>query len=104
MAGLIILKTKKASFVFLSSWQNNTPFAVYTIMEYNAADKINDIYPFQVPWVQRTGPRFLKADIKANLELNFDPSFFFFCSKAFSWIIVSNLFRACNRQIVEKKN
>ena len=40
--------------------------------------------------------------ISANPGLNFNPGFFFFCSKAFPRIFFSILFRASNCQIVEK--
>ena len=46
----------------------------------------------------------VRRPISANLGLNFDPSFFFFCSKAFSPIIFSIIFRACNYQTVDKTN
>ena len=40
-----------------------------------------------------------------NLGLNlYNPGFFFLCSKAFSWIIFSVIFRASNHQLVDKKN
>ena len=38
----------------------------------------------------------------ANLGLNFNPGFFFFLTKAFSWIIFSILFRVSNHKIVQK--
>ena len=44
------------------------------------------------------------SPISANPGLNFNPGFFFFCSKVFSQIISSLLFRASNHQIVGKKN
>ena len=34
----------------------------------------------------------------------FNADFFFLCSKAFSWIIFSVIFRASNHQLVYKKN
>ena len=37
-------------------------------------------------------------------KLNFNPGFFFFLSKALSWIIFSILFRVSNHQIVGKEN
>ena len=40
----------------------------------------------------------------ANPGLNFCLGFFFFCSKAFPWIIFAILFSVSNHQIVEKKN
>ena len=45
-----------------------------------------------------------RRPISANLGLNFDPGFFFFCSKAFSPIIFSIIFRASNYQTVDKTN
>ena len=44
------------------------------------------------------------AKISANPGLNFNLGFFFFCSKVFSRIIFSILFRATNHQIEGKKN
>ena len=46
----------------------------------------------------------VRRPISANLGLNFNPSFFSSCSKAFSRTIFSLLFRASNHQIVGKKN
>ena len=46
----------------------------------------------------------VRRPISANLGLNFDPGFFFFCSKAFSPIIFSIIFRASNYQTVDKTN
>ena len=46
----------------------------------------------------------VRRPISANLGLNFDPGFFFFCSKAFSPIIFSIIFRASNYQTVDKAN
>ena len=46
----------------------------------------------------------VRRPISANPGLNFNLGFFFFCSKAFSRIIFSILFRASNHQIVGKKN
>ena len=40
----------------------------------------------------------------ANLGLNFNLGFFFFLTKAFSWIIFSTPFRVSNHQILDKKN
>ena len=51
----------------------------------------------------RQGPVF-RRPISANTGLNFNPGFFFFCLKAFSWMIFSILFRASNHQIVDEKN
>ena len=45
----------------------------------------------------------VRRPIKANPGLNFNLGFFFFCSKAFSRIIFSILFRASNHQIVGKR-
>ena len=42
--------------------------------------------------------------ISANPGLNVNPGLFFFSSKAFSWTILSILFRVANHQIVDKKN
>ena len=39
---------------------------------------------------------FVRRPISSNPGSNFNPAFFFFCSKAFSWIIFSILFRASN--------
>ena len=46
----------------------------------------------------------VRRPISANPGLNFNPGFFFFCSKAFSWINFSILFIASTHQIVDKKN
>jgi len=46
----------------------------------------------------------VRRPISANRGLNFNLGFFFFCSKVFSGIIFSILFRASNHQIVGKKN
>ena len=46
----------------------------------------------------------VRRQINANPGLNFNLGFFFFCLKAFSWIILSLLFRASNHQIVGKRN
>ena len=42
--------------------------------------------------------------VSANLGLNFNPGFFFFLSKALSWIIFYINFRVSNHQIVGKEN
>ena len=42
--------------------------------------------------------------ISANPGLNLNLGFFFFCSKAFSWISFSILFRVSNHRIAGKKN
>ena len=39
-----------------------------------------------------------------NRGVKFNPDFLFLCSKAFSWIIFSVIFRASNHQLVDKKN
>ena len=54
------------------------------------------VIPFRTP-VDR-GP------IPANPGLNFNSSFFFFYSKAFSRIIFSIIFRASNHQVVDRQN
>ena len=46
----------------------------------------------------------VRRRISANPGLNFNPGFYFFCSKGFFRIIFSILFRASNHQIVNKKN
>ena len=46
----------------------------------------------------------VRRRIRANPGLNFNSDFLFFCSKAFSWIIFSILFRASNNEIVDEKN
>ena len=46
----------------------------------------------------------VRRPISANPGLNFNPGFFFFCSKVFSRVISSLLFRASNHQIVGRKN
>ena len=46
----------------------------------------------------------VRRPISANPGLNFNPGFLFFCSKEFSWIIFSILFRASNNKIVDEKN
>ena len=45
----------------------------------------------------------VRRSISANPGLNFNPGFFFFCSKAFFQIIFSILFKASNRQIADNK-
>ena len=42
--------------------------------------------------------------VSANLELNFNPGFFFYLPKALSRMIFSILFRVSNHQIVNKEN
>ena len=46
----------------------------------------------------------VQRPISANPGLDFNPGFFFFCSKAFTRIIFSLLYRVSNHQIVGKKN
>ena len=46
----------------------------------------------------------VRRPISANPGLNFNPGFFFFCSKVFSRVISSLLFRASNHQFVGRKN
>ena len=53
--------------------------------------------------VRPLGP-VVRRPISANPGLNFNPGFFFFCSKVFSRVISSLLFRASNHQIVGRKN
>ena len=62
-----------------------------------------DIVDMSVIWVKVLG-QVVRRPINANPGLNFNLGFFFFCSKAFSRIIFSILFRASNHQIVGKKN
>ena len=54
-----------------------------------------------VTWV---GPDVRRLISAINTGLNFNRSFFFFCSKAFSRTIFSLLFRASNHQVLGKKN
>ena len=49
------------------------------------------------------GPVARRRAISANPRLNFNPGFYFFCSKAFSRMIFSILFRVSNSHIVNKK-
>ena len=46
----------------------------------------------------------VRRPISANPGLNFNPGFFFFCSKIFSRVISSLLFGASNHQFVGTKN
>ena len=46
----------------------------------------------------------VRKKLSANSKLNFNPGFFFFLSKALSWIIFSILFRVSNHQMVGKEN
>ena len=50
------------------------------------------------------GPDVRRLISAINTGLNFNRSFFFFCSKAFSRTIFSLLFRASNHQVLGKKN
>ena len=74
--------------------------------------------PFDLNWIIRNiylkkkqpielsdtqGP-VVRRPISVNPRLNFNLSFFLFCSKAFSRIIFCILFRASNHQIVYEKN
>ena len=47
---------------------------------------------------------FWNCPISTNPGLHFDLGFFIFCSKAYSWIIFSILFRASSHQIGDKTN
>ena len=42
--------------------------------------------------------------LAVRTQVKFNPGFFFLCSKAFSQIIFSVIFRASNHQLVDKKN
>ena len=55
------------------------------------------------PEFSEQGP-VVRTPVGANPELNFNPGFFFFLSKALYRIIFSILFRVSNRQIVGKEN
>ena len=46
----------------------------------------------------------VRRPISAQPGVKFDPVFFFLCSKAFSRLIFSVIFRASNHQPVDKKN
>ena len=46
----------------------------------------------------------VRTPVSANPGLNFNLGFFFFLSKAFSWIIFSIFFRVSNHHIVGKEN
>ena len=46
----------------------------------------------------------VRTPVSANPGLNFNPGFFFFLSKALSWIIFYISFRASNHQIVGKEH
>ena len=50
------------------------------------------------------GPVVRTTSVSANPGLNFNLGFFFFLSKAFSWIIFSIFFRVYNHHIVGKEN
>ena len=54
--------------------------------------------------IQARGSLIIRAQIRANPGLNFNPSFFFFCLKEFSQIIFAILFRPSNHQTVDKRN
>ena len=54
--------------------------------------------------VTSVGPNVRRRISAINPGLNFNPSFFFFCSKAFSRTIFSLLFRTSSHQIAGKKN
>ena len=52
-----------------------------------------------------SGPRpIVRRPISAYPRVNFNPGFFFLCSKAFSRKIFSVIFRTSNHQLVDKKN
>ena len=51
----------------------------------------------------RQGP-VVRRPISAKPVVKINPGFFFLCSKAFSRIIFSVIFRASNHQLVDKKN
>ena len=46
----------------------------------------------------------VRRPISANPGVKFNPGFFFLCSKVFSRIIFSVIFRSSNHQIVDKKD
>ena len=64
-----------------------------------------DFGPETLPGLSRNGPQgpVVRTPVSANPELNFNPDFFFFLSKALSRIIFSFLFRASSHQIVGKE-
>ena len=57
----------------------------------------------KVSWPAKLGP-VVRRPISAQPGVKFNPCFSFFCSKAFSRIIFSVIFRAFNHQLVDKKN
>ena len=70
---------------------------------------------FLLPWSslvclhQATTPTGVEVPLASRAQLfegrlGFNPGFFFLCSKAFSQIIFSVIFRASNHQLVDKKN
>ena len=64
-----------------------------------------DFGPETLPGLSRNGPQgpVVRTPVSANPELNFNPDFFFFLSKALSRIIFSFLFRASSHQIMGKE-
>ena len=60
-----------------------------------------------LPHVREPGFQIWNQESRAKLvegRLALNPGFFFLCSKAFSGIILSVIFRASNHQLVHKKN
>ena len=60
-----------------------------------------------LPHVRESGFWIRNQESRAKLvegRLALNPGFFFLCSKAFSPIIFSVIFRASNHQLVDKKN
>ena len=60
-----------------------------------------------LPHVREPGFQIWNQESRAELvegRLALNPGFFFLCSKAFSGIILSVIFRASNHQLVDKKN
>ena len=51
-----------------------------------------------------TWAQLFEGRLALNPGVEFNPGFFFFCSKAFPWLIFSVIFRASNHQLVDKKN
>ena len=64
----------------------------------------NNLHSPKKSWTNDLVGLFVWRPISANPGLHFNTGFFFFCSKAFSWVIFSILWRVSNLQIVEKKN
>ena len=64
-----------------------------------------DFGPETLPGLSRNGSQgpVVRTPVSANPELNFNPDFFFFLSKALSRIIFSFLFRASSHQIMGKE-